>query len=489
MTVPRALSLSLLLGLLLLPSAGVAAQGGVEVGVTASATCAEAQFTVTVSGLEDAVDLVWEFGDGEALSEQGVLTFPHPVTHTYPAAGAYGWLVTVNTAGESPEVVSASGTLQIGPMLALTSDPFPPLLTLTDGAASVLLKTQVEGAPPIALAWDLAGAAASEAGDASSVQATYSQAGKYTASVTATDACGLTASEALTLVVVDPTAEACQPAAQRIAEAANALFPFQGESLYTCEDILALFRGEALGDQIGFGRMWHAIKLAQTIPDLTWEDILDWHLDQGGWGALVQLNRMVGVLEDVSLAQLIERIQTQQTTVQQVREALRLAVRYDAPFEQTLQALEAGASVGAWKQAYRASDALGLTPEDILGYAEAGSSPQEIRRAQQVAEATGQDWTLLLQAHAGGESWGQLKQAAEGSTETAPEAGLPDAQTQPGQHQSRTAERLAAQFHVSVETVMGLYQEACAADWNCVHSRLMDKEHKGPPEAKGPKDK
>jgi len=489
MSVSRALSWTLLLGLLLLPSAGAAAQDSLEVSVSAAASCAEAQFTVTVSGLEGAVDLVWEFGDGETLSEQAVLAFPHTVTHSYPAAGAYGWLVTVNTAGETPEVVSASGTLQVGPKVTLTSEPFPPLLTLTDGAASVLLTAQAEGIPPIALAWELGSAASSEPSGEFSVLATFSGAGKYTASVTATDTCGLAAEDTLTIVVDDPDAAACHPAAQRIAEAANALFPFQGESLYTCEDILALFRGVEPGDQIGFGRMWHAIQLAQTIPDLTWEDILDWHLNQGGWGALVQMNRMAGVAGDVDLAQLIGRIQTGQSTVHQVREALRLAVSYNAPFEDSLDALEAGASPGDLRRAYRASADLGLAPEDVLGYAEAGVSPQEIRHAQQLAGSTGQDWALLLQEHAGGESWGQLKKNAGSSTDTTPEAPKSDAQTQPEQHQARTAERLAAQFHVSVETVMGLYQDACAANWNCVHSRLEDKDHKGPSDAKGHKNK
>jgi PKD repeat protein len=476
MTASRLLSWTVLLGLLLLPTAGAAAQEGLDISVSAAANCAEAQFQVSVSGTDQHVDLVWEFGNGETLTEQAIQTFPHTVTHLYPAAGEYGWLVTASTGSESTDVVSASGTLHVGPIVELTSDPFPPLLTLADGSASVVLTAEAEGVEPIAFAWDLSGASTS-ASSGSTVTATYSSAGKYTAAVTASDACGLTANDTLTIVVGDPEADECHPAAQRIADAANALFPLQGEDLYTCEDILTLFRGEEPGSNVGFGRIWHAIQLAQTIPYLTWEEILDWHLDQGGWGALVQLNRMAQVAGDVDLAQLVERIRTGESSVRQVRDALRLSTRYGVPFADGLDALEAGISPGALRQAYRASGDLGLAPDEILGYPEAGVSPQEIKHAQQLGEDTGQDWAFLLQQHESGESWGQLKHAEGTSPDDSAEPETPDSEDGPGRHEVRTAERLASQFHVSVEVVMGLYQDACSSDWNCVRSRLMDQQH------------
>ena len=78
------------------------------------------------------------------VAEQGVAAFPHSVAHTYPAAGEYGWILTVSPPGETQEVASASGTLHVGPTVDLTSDPFPPLLTLDEGSARIVLTASSE---------------------------------------------------------------------------------------------------------------------------------------------------------------------------------------------------------------------------------------------------------------------------------------------------------------------------------------------------------
>jgi hypothetical protein len=494
---------TVLLALLLMPASNAAAQGSIDVSVSATATCAQALFEVAVVGSAAGVDLAWEFGDGETLAEQAVAAFPHEVAHTYPAAGEYGWILTVSPSGETEEVASASGTLHVGPTVDLTSDPFPPLLTLAEGSARIVLTAAADGAQPVTLEWEVGGASTTEAVDDVSIAAVFSAPGKYTATATAADACGLTANDSLTILVEDPEAEACHPVAQRIADAANALFPLQGEDLYACEDILSLFRGtDEPGDQIGFGRIWHAIRLAELIPDLTWEEILDWHLDQGGWGVLVQLHQMAQVAGDTDLAQLMERVRTGETTLKQVREAYRLATRDGAPFDETLDDLVAGVDPKALRLAYRASAELGLSVDEILGYGAAGITPQEIQHAQRLGEDSGQDWAFLLQQHADGESWGQLKHAQGEMPEGAPgasspepgkngpgnaEAGKPDPGNGAGQppespddsirSQTRTAERLAAQFQVSVQAVMAIYQDACSLDWNCVRTRLMEQAH------------
>jgi hypothetical protein len=74
--------------------------------------------------------------------------------------------------------------------------------------------------------------------------------------------------------------------------------------LYTCEDIFAIFQGSLTGNQLGFGRMWHAVKLAATLEDMTWEEILQWQLDGTGWGLLAQLDRFAETLGDIGPGEL-----------------------------------------------------------------------------------------------------------------------------------------------------------------------------------------
>jgi len=38
--------------------------------------------------------------------------------------------------------------------------------------------------------------------------------------------------------------------------------------MYTCEEIYAWFTGPEGEPNIGFGRMWHAIQLAEVLPEL-----------------------------------------------------------------------------------------------------------------------------------------------------------------------------------------------------------------------------
>ena len=322
-------ALAMLVGLLAVPLPA-AAQTGLAITVGAAATCGEAHFIVSVEGGTAPYSLTVEFGDGETLTAPGEGIPPTMLTHTYAVGGAYAWSIAASDGTLQGE---ASGTLLIGPSVTLTSDPFPPLLPLVDGGATISLTAEVQGGtPPLAYAWTLDGASASTFDPGSlTASATYSAGGKYTAAVAVTDACGLSAEDTLAIVVDDPLAEGCHPTAQWITDAVNTLFPQQSEQLYTCEDIFGFFNGGLTGSQLGFGQMRHAYALAQTIPDLTWEEILDWKLDGNGWGLLVQLDRVADAVGEVGISELIERVVTGENSVAEIRTAARSTCWPQAP--------------------------------------------------------------------------------------------------------------------------------------------------------------
>jgi PKD repeat protein len=493
-------ALAMLVGLLAVPLPA-AAQTGLTVTVGTAAICGEAQFVVSVQGGTAPYELTVAFGDGETLAVSGEGIPPTMLTHTYAVGGAYTWSVTATSGLLSGQ---AGGTLAIGPAVTLNSDPFPPLLPLVDGQATVSLTAEVAGgAAPLTYAWTLDGASASTSDPASpTASATYSTGGKFTAAVSVTDACGLTAEDTLVIVVDDPLAEGCHPTAQWIADAVSTLYPQQAEQLYTCEDIYGFFTGGLTGSQLGFGQMRHAYKLALTIPDLTWEEILDWKLDGNGWGKLVQLDRVADALGDVGIAELIERVASGENSVADIRAAARMVGRYEADFTGALDLLTAGANNGELGQIYRAADELGVDPAVIAGYQEMGVRTAELEQAARLAERLGTDWASVLEAHSAGESWGSIR---KGPAETDAQAGQGQDQDKgqdkdkgqgqdhgQGQDQSqgqgsqsseptggmqqevdlRVAAQLAAKYRLTAEQVLSTYTGACSLDWGCVRTTL-----------------
>ncbi len=144
----------------LLPaSAAPAAQGALTVIASAAASCAAAQFAITVEGGVASYELDVDFGDGETLTVSTDGSAPTMLDHTYAVGGSYAWSVTATSGDLSGQ---ASGTLAIGPSVTLSSDPFPPLLPLAEGGASLTLMAEVTGgAEPYTYAWTLEGASAS----------------------------------------------------------------------------------------------------------------------------------------------------------------------------------------------------------------------------------------------------------------------------------------------------------------------------------------
>jgi len=494
-------ALAMLVGVLAAPlqaAAAPAAQDGLMVSVATTAACTQAHFAISVEGGTAPYELAIDFGDGETTTASGEGIPPTMLTHTYAVSGEYAWTVTAVSGLLSGQ---ASGTLAIGPTVTLTSNPFPPLLPLVEGGATLDLTAEVAGGTaPFTYAWSFDGASTSTSDSASpTASATYSTGGKFTAGVLVKDACGLTAEDTLAIVVDDPLAEGCHPVAQWLADAVNTLFPQQAEQLYTCEDIYGYFTGGLTGSQLGFGIMRHAYALAATIPDLTWEEILDWKLDGNGWGQLVQLDRMADALDEVGIAELIERVATGENSVADIRSAARIAVHYEADFAGVLDLLAAGANNGELGQIYRAAGELGVDPAVVVGYQEIGVRAVELEQAARVAERMGTDWDSVLDAHAAGETWGTIR---KGSDETGAvqgqgqDKGQDKAQGQ-GQDQNhgqgqgsqpeepqgnqmqsnvnlRVAEQLAAKYGLTAEQVLSTFAGTCSQDWACVRTTLRD---------------
>jgi len=462
------------------------AAGELEVLVEVSVTCDVATFQAgVVEGVSSSYTFDWDFGDLETLTLVNQTANPGPVVHPYPSAGEYDWSLSVMDDGEGTG--EASGTVLIdGPIVTLSSDPFPPLLVLQGGTATANFTAVVEGGlAPYDYAWDLDGDGLADLeGSPGPASFTYTEAGKYQASVLVVDECGLAGEASLPVVVIDPEAEACHPMAQRIADAVNTLFPNQAGTLYTCEDIFAIFQGSLTGSQVGFGRLWHAYKLAQTMEDLTWEEIRDWHLAGNGWGLLVQLDRFADTLDEVGLRELLDRVLSGEASVGDIRQAVRAVVRYEVDFEDALARLADGASPGELGRLYRTAQDLGVEPNALDQYLTDGVSLAELNHASRLASRTGSDWQQVLEDHASGQSWGEINQAersanSDGTSNS--ERGPKDDREQPqgeapeereATRDQKMATRLAKQFGINESEVWVLFSGTCAGDWGCVRSTL-----------------
>ncbi len=485
--------LALACALLLVPISALA-QGGLTVTATPTLTCGDAAFEVTVGGGSGTYNLDWDFGDGEFLSEADVSAFPHLTDHAYPGQDDFAWELTVADSADPTLLGMASGVLSVGPTVALNPDSSPPIYFLDAGGATVNFTADVSGgSPPYTFEWDLDGDGAPDPGSdptSSTAAFTYTSPGKFSASVTVTDDCGLSHTDTITILIIDPDT-ACHPRAQQIANAVSFLFPDKAQQLYTCEDIYDIFRGGLTGSQVGFGRMWHAYKLALEL-DLTWEEIRDWHLDGFGWGHLLQLNKAAQALGDVDLRDLMTRVLTGENTVKDIRTALRMFTRYDADFEDALARIAGGASSGKLGQFYRTAQSLGLEPAVLDGYLDMGMSIAELRHAAKVAGQTGADWASLAEAHAAGHSWGEIKQAYRLAEDTGDPAAILDmgvkefrsqareerrAERQDerdAQRAERNLSRIASQYGATETEVQAVYDGQCSGDWNCVRDHFKD---------------
>jgi hypothetical protein len=492
----KGISFLFVLLLLVVFPLSAAAQDELTVTVTTSASCAQVDFTIVVEGGKAPYTALLEFGDGESA-----LDISKPISHVYPSHGEWAWKITVQD-GDGL-LVEANGLVVLeGPIVTLSSIPFPPLLTLDEsGQASADFTANASGGTaPYTYAWDLDGAGVPDVENNFASQ-TYTAAGEYEAAVVVKDTCGFTASATLKVIVIDPTDEdSCHPTALKIADAVSAIFPDRAEDWYTCEEIFNIFEGSVFGYQVGFGRMWHAYQLTQTLDDLTWEEIRDWHLNYSGWGALVQLDRFADLMETYGVRDLMDLVISGEQSLGDIRTAVRSVLRYEADFEDVLQRINDGANPGELGQFYKLVSNLEVDPSILDGYMADGMTLPELRHAANFAERVGAEWSDIVYAKSFDHSWGEIGQAyrlADGDATAADNIltmgaqeyralQREDASTErEGERTARederaelTAKRLAEQFGIDMDKVMLLYGEGgeCEGSWGCVRKALRDED-------------
>jgi hypothetical protein len=489
--------LAAMLLMLVLPRV-VSAQDELTLVVTTNIACDQAEFNLEIFGGEAPYTVLVDFGDGEDFMDADAAGPSIELQHTYPGQGEYVWKVTVEDANGL--IGESEGTIILdGPNVSISSDPFPPLLTIEEGEAGISFFADVSGGtPPYTLAWDLGGDGLPDDGQVGgTADFSYSEAGDYTAQVEVSDGCGFTASDTLTVVVVDPEDDpenACHPTAQKIAEAVSSIFPDRAQQTYTCKDIFDIFEGAVFGYHVGFGRMWHAYQLTQRIDELSWEDILDWQLNYSGWGILQQLDRFAGLLDSYGIGDLLTLVTSGEATVGEIRSAVRAVTRFDADFEDALARINAGATNGELAGLYKLAGELGVEPQALDIYLADGWTIPELNHAAKMAGRVNADWTEIIEAKSYNQSWGEIGQAYRlaGEEFTAADIlvigvkeframGREQAQsTRQEARTEQTAVRLAEQYSVEPGVVLSLYNGDCGESWGCVRQALRDR-----PEAAG----
>lgn len=494
----------------------VMAEDDLIVSVETVETCGDAAFEIGIQGGEAPYRIVIDFGDDANEELTDVFTIPHIVHHMYPSQGEFEYSVKVigvgGTEGEIEGVVVVAG-----PDVTLESDPSPPLLPLgSEGTKIDFTAIVTGGKEPYAFEWDLnEDGVPDEVADSSSNTATFTftEADKLEAKVKVTDSCGFSGEDELKVYIIDPTAEeepdveegenteegedisgedetkaekGCHPTAQRLSDLLMSLSSAQREGEYNCENIFNFFQGEEGGLHHSFGLLWRAYQMTQIIDELTWEDILDWHLQGSGWGGLQQLNRLAASLEEVSITELYQGVMSGENTIGDIRNAARAALRFEADFRDALERLESGTSRGELNQLYRTALEMEIDPTLLDDYMEMGVSLSQIKHASKLAGQTGSEWQILLGAYTSGYEWAEIRKAfrladdpsefetilaigADAYREQQRELERADRE---GKQNEKTAKRLAEQYGVEEAEILELLNSPCEGDWKCVREHL-----------------
>ena len=154
-------------------------------------------FTATASSGTTPYSFSWNFGDSTG-NIVGGSSNPNMQTHTYTKSGTF----TVNA-----NATDANGKKAIASSTILISTTIPPLSVSISGPGSGTIgsslgfaATATGGAPPYSFSWTAAGGSPAS-GTGSSFTTIFNTQGKYTVSVTATDAGGKVASSSTTVNV------------------------------------------------------------------------------------------------------------------------------------------------------------------------------------------------------------------------------------------------------------------------------------------------
>ena len=450
----------------------------------------EVEFTISWEPAEaDSYLFFMDFGDGESTEIYETEESSQTIKHTYTDQGDYELLIqvgeivqvdTLTTSGRSGELTQIL-TLE-GPEISLTSNPALPVFVFDGIGHQVTFTADAsEGTLPYAYEWDLDGGETTKTFTSETAISTYSEVGKYKVKTTVTDGCGFTVSASMPVVVAS-TEDACHPTAQKIADAVSTLFPDQAGQEYSCEDIYTLFDNEGEENNLGFGRMWMAYNLAESI-ELTWEEILAWHMDESGWGSLLQLNRFAEVLGEQGIGDLMALVMSEDYTLGDVRTAVRSVTRFEADFDDALARVAEGATAGELSQFYRLAADLEVENYEVLDkYLADGMTLAELKHAASFAERMEADWTEIANFRSlYGDSWGDLKQAYSLATDKLSAADIlamgvqeyRKEQTSEKQAE-KTAERLGEKYEAAPEDVMELLNGVCEGKWACVRKALRE---------------
>lgn len=255
--------------------------------------------------------------------------------------------------------------------------------------------------------------------------------------------------------------DACNQMAERISQSVTELQASGlAEKTYTCEDIQAMFEGGLTGSQLGYGRMWHAVQLADEFGGPLWETVLNWHIENGGWGVLTQLFRMSQALEDTGLQDLLD-LMDQGYTAKDIRSAGRIASRYGANWEDALGRIKDGEmSQGELARLYRLANDAGVDPSALDALLAEGHDLGDIRQAYRLADG---DVTVQDILNVGLQEY---RKQLHDKGKTNPQ--------QESDTENKTAERLARKYDVSVDVIMQVYQGTCQQEWGCTDRAFRD---------------
>jgi PKD repeat protein len=479
---------------LLLPLSVAFADNDFEVTLSTEVFCDEVELEINIDDGTGPYTLSINFGDTDEVFTTEVASFPpENISHTYPAHGEYE--VTIKVVDADGLEGELEQTLFIdGPEVTLNSSTLLPI-SLEAGAATVDFFAVVEGGDgSYEFSWDLDDDGTPDAVDPASDTAshTYTEGGKYEAKITVTDGCGFSDKDKLTVVILDledlESEAICHPMANKIYEGLKELLPDQTLDDYSCEDIYNFFRGGYTGSQLGFGRMWQAYRMALTIDELSWEDILDWQLETTGWGMLKQLDSFAEAMEGISIGELVELVTSGENSIGDVRTAMRMAIRHDADIYEALTRIAGGGSTGEINQFYRLAQELEVTPEELDALlASSGASMSELRHAWKYTERTGAEFEGILEAHVAGNGWGAINQANRLADETTDVAAILEMGIQEYrkllreqesefrllEQDNRIALKLADHFGFEEADVIAFF-ESCDGNWGCVRNALRE---------------
>jgi hypothetical protein len=467
-----------------------AAEGQIDLTISVESNCADMQFNIDWPESSPPYLLYFDFGDGDTteilqLEQAGI-----SLSHTYPDQGEYSWSAVLVEAAPGGGDGFASGVVHLdGPRVEISSQPFPAVITVEKDDSLVSFTSQVNGgSEPYTYTWDLDSDGQYDDGTGPTASYQYSAPGEYHPRLLVTDSCGFSGSDTIPVVTADEE-ELCHPTAEKIATAVNNLRTEQSTQVYSCQDIYDYFDGNQ-ESQIGFGRMWKAYQLALSREEMSWEDLLDWHLAGRGWGVLIQLDRYAELLEDHNLSELAGLAVSDDYTLRDVRSAARMAARYGAEFGDALDRSAGGSNPGELARFYQLAQDLDTDPALLEAYLLEGMTLVELEQAARAAEKTGASWTDVAEARRSAENWGEVQQALRMATDEISAADIlavglktyrinqrkaKQAEQEAARNQ-HTAEQLAGQFDLPIDEIMLIFEGECQGSWQCVRAVLRDTE-------------